>query len=667
MKWGGYLTIAGLRQAFTSGRQTRRRFLKAGCEVSVKVFHGSERRIGKTAIGLLLGFLCDEAVSIDQLLPILREEPYTRSDFICPDVLLYLEQKYGSKKIYPLGMTVMELRNKLNVDDQGLSLNDTTKVKTQLDEQHADLNRYLMASSEGPQGSKKISAFKASFDPILARMKRKQNVVMTHRQALERVAELLAQFLLRLTDREQRVARPIASSVNNQFYESKSCITDSYKYILQSFIHTKEGFAFDISKIVQIHDLLTYIIVHHREFANDPILLELNPLVQAYFEAYVSTNYGFSQLAKLQIGMQIGHNLLQTIQDDIDTIYNYFREYEFKQFSRSTTVQQKPRTHSLTPLHKATSAYALGEVLNASGFEGAEKGAEKSADQDQKECSKMIEFAQLCSEQPMSQKFDQSFILNADQFNSNEMKVIFYVTDEAHIYAVSNLLAANNSEEFFNLLPQYNSQSDSVNFLAQLHFIFSDMTIKDYYEKLAAYSQNGIPVPNFFQSSQKLTTQQLQSPLLAENGSAYDKEGSANSATAQNVPAISQPHRLVEIYYSQGVTQEIFQPVPHNALPIDAPELVIPLFPFVSLAKFNKKLTYLIHKQSKMRYRLKTVIGVYRHGDRYPKQKSKIAVTTPEVCDFFFDLYNLTQNKPEDISINEDNQEGLNTIVEKFS
>lgn len=107
--------------------------------------------------------------------------------------------------------------------------------------------------------------------------------------------------------------------------------------------------------------------------------------------------------------------------------------------------------------------------------------------------------------------------------------------------------------------------------------------------------------------------------------------------------------------------------MPHNALPIDAPELVIPLFPFVSLAKFNKKLTYLIHKQSKMRYRLKTVIGVYRHGDRYPKQKSKIAVTTPEVCDFFFDLYNLNQNKPEDISINEDNQEGLNTIVEKFS
>lgn len=80
------------------------------------------------------------------------------------------------------------------------------------------------------------------------------------------------------------------------------------------------------------------------------------------------------------------------------------------------------------------------------------------------------------------------------------------------------------------------------------------MTIKDYYEKLAAYSQNGIPIPNFFQSSQKLTTQQLQSPLIAENSSAYDKEGSANSATAQNVPVISQPHRLVEIYYSQGVT-----------------------------------------------------------------------------------------------------------------
>ena len=173
VKWGGYLTIAGLRQSFMSGRQTHRRFLKTGCEVSIKVFHGSERRIGKTAIGLLLGFLCDESVSIDQLLPILKEEPYTRSDFICPDILLYLEQKYGNNKIYPLGMTVMELRNKLNIDDQGLSLNDTTKVKTQLEEQHADLNSYLMASSAGYQVSKKISAFKASFDPILVRMKRK--------------------------------------------------------------------------------------------------------------------------------------------------------------------------------------------------------------------------------------------------------------------------------------------------------------------------------------------------------------------------------------------------------------------------------------------------------------------------------------------------------------
>ena len=144
-----------------------------GCEVSIKVFHGSERRIGKTAIGLLLGFLCDDSVSIDQLLPILKEEPYTRSDFICPDILLYLEQKYGNNKIYPLGMTVMELRNKLNIDDQGLSLNDTTKVKMQLEEQHADLNGYLMASAEGYQVSKKISAFKASFDPILVRMKRK--------------------------------------------------------------------------------------------------------------------------------------------------------------------------------------------------------------------------------------------------------------------------------------------------------------------------------------------------------------------------------------------------------------------------------------------------------------------------------------------------------------
>lgn len=59
------------------------------------------------------------------------------------------------------------------------------------------------------------------------------------------------------------------------------------------------------------------------------------------------------------------------------------------------------------------------------------------------------------------------------------------------------------------------------------------MTIKDYYEKLAAYSQNGIPVPNFFQSSQKLTTEQLQSPLIPENGSAYDKEASTNSAPGQ--------------------------------------------------------------------------------------------------------------------------------------
>lgn len=135
---------------------------------------------------------------------------------------------------------------------------------------------------------------------------------------------------MNLGENERPITRPIASSVNNRFCESESDIANSYKYILQGFMDTKEGFAFDISKIVQIHDLLTYIIVHHREFANDPILLELSPLVQSYYEAYVSTNYGFSQLAKLQIGMQIGHNLLQTIQDDIDTIYNYFREFEYK-------------------------------------------------------------------------------------------------------------------------------------------------------------------------------------------------------------------------------------------------------------------------------------------------------------------------------------------------
>ena len=160
--------------------------------------------------------------------------------------------------------------------------------------------------------------------------------------------------------------RPIASSVNNRFYESKSCITNSYKYILQGFLDTREGFAFDVSKIVQIHDLLTYIIVHHREFANDPTLLELSPLVQSYYEAYVSTNYGFSQLAKLQIGMQIGHNLLQTIQDDIDTIYNYFREFEYKQFSKST-VQQKPRTYSMTPLHRARLSGSLRNLMTCLG------------------------------------------------------------------------------------------------------------------------------------------------------------------------------------------------------------------------------------------------------------------------------------------------------------
>jgi len=54
--------------------------------------------------------------------------------------------------------------------------------------------------------------------------------------------------------------------------------------------------------------------------------------------------------------------------------------------------------------------------------------------------------------------------------------------------------------------------------------------------------------------------------------------------------SILPPHRFVEVFYSPGVTQEIFQPVPKNSHPVDSAELLIPLFPFVSLVKFNRRL-----------------------------------------------------------------------------
>lgn len=65
-------------------------------------------------------------------------------------------------------------------------------------------------------------------------------------------------------------------------------------------------------------------------------------------------------------------------------------------------------------------------------------------------------------------------------------------------------------------------------------------------------------------------------------------------------------------------------------------------------------------------FNLVSVVGVYRHGDRCPKQKIKISVNSPTFFDFLVEHFGLCADNPIDVSINLKDVDRLNTFCIAF-
>jgi len=94
--------------------------------------------------------------------------------------------------------------------------------------------------------------------------------------------------------------------------------------------------------------------------------------------------------------------------------------------------------------------------------------------------------------------------LNLADIVNEELFVRFYVTDEAHIYSLFNLLSSNDSDEFKYLLPQ-NRQLDHVNYLAQYHFVYYEMQMRNYYELLQNTPADRINYTQLFKRSEMVS------------------------------------------------------------------------------------------------------------------------------------------------------------------
>jgi len=163
-----------------------------------------------------------------------------------------------------------------------------------------------------------------------------------------------------------------------------------------------------------------------------------------------------------------------------------------------------------------------------------------------------------------------------------------YCSDEAHLYAILNMLTL--SDAFRPYLVRDRSSIYPLNYLSSITFVLYEMRV-------------------------------LSHP----------------------------PRYLVEVYFSQGESSDVFQMTKRNALPVDVPELLMRPVPFHIITGLNSRIFRQCRKQSGET--LVTVLGIYRHADRSPKQRLKFCVDHEKLVYRLMLLLGVDMQAPKDLTI----------------
>ena len=139
----------------------------------------------------ILGYLAIKGTQIEDIFPFISS---MQSDERIDDPLNYLEELYGDQPIPYINKTVSYIRSKLTVDDQILTLNSRSAKKI-LAENQRELNKYMQATKgyigqdDISKPDKMFSAFKLRFDSVLSKVKKMDDKITTHFDALKIIGE----------------------------------------------------------------------------------------------------------------------------------------------------------------------------------------------------------------------------------------------------------------------------------------------------------------------------------------------------------------------------------------------------------------------------------------------------------------------------------------------
>ncbi|KAH0574500.1 Inositol-hexakisphosphate/diphosphoinositol-pentakisphosphate 1-kinase [Spironucleus salmonicida] len=621
IKWGGYLTIAGLRQAFKAGKLARKKFVetKSNKDILLKIFHTSERRVFKSAQALILGFYSPDEVDIEQILPFLNQEPYTSSDFICPDIFSYLEKLHNNQNIPSLDYSIHHLRNLLQCEDQSLNI-QSNSLKIRQKQYLKDINNFLLNDDFNNISGKHFriryyDIIREQFYPCIQEFKKNYGYNFTHKMIFEHITNLIQIVLSQL---EQILASQkqyilfAATNHNTVYVKSDICMSSFIQYVVRQFATLQEDnkVLFNISKITDLYELFLFLLTHHGGLVKSiPEFQELFVLISSYYKPLIGVMYGCTQLYKVQIGEKITANLLRSIQDDMQMSFNYFRKQEIIQMQKMDQTQRQQEIVDESNVGSSMKSSHDQEFSDSNNVIQSDNNVLKFAQQLTKSSKKRLPPK---SPSEHSSKLDEVQIIQKDKF-----QVRFYVTDQPHIYALYNLLSGTQMQELASFNIQTEQQLEAVNYCSQLHFLYSELQSSDYLQKIS---------------------------------DDYDLSKSVDELI--NSENLQGPSRFVEIYYSRGQSQDSWQPVPFNSMPIDDPEMIFSLFPLTNMNKLSTKI--LKHSQFNADFTLESVVGIYRHGDRQPKQKIKINIYIPHYVDLIIKLFDLKPSQPKDISLSID-------------
>ncbi|GIQ81227.1 histidine phosphatase superfamily protein, clade-2, partial [Kipferlia bialata] len=626
-KWAGFLTVAGLRQAFQSGKQLRKQLFpgKEGKQLireRLRVSHSSERRVTRTGEGVLMG-LIDEDTGIDTLLPQLHG---LRSCDPCPSIFDANTPEADTEE-HNLeefeGIRVVDLAPRLTrVVDLAPRLTRANEVVMALSKPTRSAIRANEQAMHDAMVQKSCSSTVSNLDDV-------SGSVYTDATGATLLGIGLSQIkhpLLRIRALILRIDCLIEVLQNKAVEHPENC---DWADIAERWVEYRQALlSGDLPEVSQTAELAENVrtsklplileaarfdATHHNRMLRDlPEFDEVFRGVKVLADICIPQFFGITTRDKLHIGHQIAAPLLDAVVDDIvsiahppqRTITRLRDRLDRSRDSAEAIVPPLPPTVGSVGTNLSTSAPNTATSVSSISSEGvALFGPQTPTRPHQVGDSPLLSPANSPPNRSPPGSVVREQGLNHGKFLG---KARVYVTDEAHMHAMVNLLS-----------------------LGGLPGVLLDRTLIGELNWLSSVAFQLFEIPH----------------------------------------APEHARWFVRVFLSCGSSANPFEMTAEDNVLIDG--LLLPPLRELSLRVLRDRTTHKGHAE------LMAVIGVFRHGDRTPKQKYKVSIKDPAVIQEMFpgvdldaDFEDLTlkpHSKPKDIPTCERFQRVLNQNAESLA